>query len=301
MRSRGAATYLRVKNPLFLFLRGSADVVAAADVAAAAPPAVSAARVASLVSCLAAGAHAPALGTDSSAASAALDEGGEGSHLSGGARPPSLPSSSSPDDEYSSVPGEESSCCSRSRNSSLLRSRRSCRRMLRSLLRAARSCSRHCAARVCARDRGVGGSDRATFTTLICKTEEADEASKHASILQTGKRRKGRTPLTSGPTRSMVNAQSVASSFRPDLRSMARRARVAAYSHREEARQQPRLRQRDGVRVLVHLKDAGRPLHQGDDPPVMEVRENAPRSQAAVRQILQLVQERVQPRLVRRR
>jgi hypothetical protein len=168
-----------VENPRFLFLGGSVDVDAATGVAAAAPPAVSAARagtsaarVASLIVCLEAGTPAPAPGAVSSAASAALGEGGEGSHLSGGAQPPSLSSSSSsPDDEYSSVPGEESPCCSRSWNSSLLRSRRSRRRMLRSLLRVARSCSRRCAARACARARGVGGSDRATFTALICKEQ----------------------------------------------------------------------------------------------------------------------------------
>jgi hypothetical protein len=159
------------KTPLFLFLGGSADVVAATGVATAAPPAISAARggtsvarVASLVGGLAAGAPAPTPGAVSSAASAALGEGGEGSHLSGGARPPSLPSSSSPDDEYSSVPGEESRCCSRSRNSSLLPSRRSRRRMLRSLLRAARSCSCRCAAR--ARARGVGGLDHVASRPL---------------------------------------------------------------------------------------------------------------------------------------
>jgi hypothetical protein len=56
-----------VENPRFLFLRGSADVVAAAGVAAATPPAISAAhasasaaRAASLVGCLAAGAPTPA-------------------------------------------------------------------------------------------------------------------------------------------------------------------------------------------------------------------------------------------------
>jgi hypothetical protein len=55
-----ATTYLRVENPLFLFLGGSADVVAAAGAAAATPPAFSTARagasvahVASLVGCLA--------------------------------------------------------------------------------------------------------------------------------------------------------------------------------------------------------------------------------------------------------
>jgi hypothetical protein len=101
-----AVAYLRVENPCFLFLEGSADVVAAAGVATASPPVVpavhvdaSAARVASLVGCLAADALAPALGAISFAASAALGEGGEGSHLSGRVRPPSLSSSSSSDDE----------------------------------------------------------------------------------------------------------------------------------------------------------------------------------------------------------
>jgi hypothetical protein len=225
-----------VENPLFLFLGGSADVVAAAGAAAAAPPDISAARagasearIASLIVCLAAGTPAPAPGTVSSAASTALGEGGEGCHLSGGARPPSLSSSSSaPHDEYSSVPGEESPCCSRSRNSSLLRSRHSRRRRLRSLLRAARSCSHRCAARACARYRGVGGSDRAAFTALICKG--AGKISRHANAPRIGRRRGSGGPLTNGPTGSMVNAQSVASLFRPGRRSMARRARVAAYS-----------------------------------------------------------------------
>jgi hypothetical protein len=152
--------------------------------------------------------------------------GDEGSHLSGGARPPSLSSSSSPDDEYSSVPSEESPCCSRSRNSSLLRSRRSRRRMLRSLLCVIRSCSHRCAVRACARSRGVGGSDRAAFTTLICKEQE--------KLQNTPTSREpaeqGGSPLTNGPTGSMVNAQRAASSFRLVQRLMARRARVAAYS-----------------------------------------------------------------------
>jgi hypothetical protein len=75
------SAYLRVENPCFLFLGGSADVVAATGVAATAPPAVSAARVgasaargASLVGCLVAGAPAPTPGAVSSAASAALGE-----------------------------------------------------------------------------------------------------------------------------------------------------------------------------------------------------------------------------------
>jgi hypothetical protein len=110
--------------------------VAAVGVATAAPPVISAVRagasavrVASLMGCLVAGAA-------SSAASAALGEGGAGSHLSGRARPPSLSSTSSSDDENSEVAREESPYFSRSRNSSLLCSRRSRRRILFSFLRA---------------------------------------------------------------------------------------------------------------------------------------------------------------------
>jgi hypothetical protein len=199
-----------VENPRFLFLGGSADVVAATGVAAAAPPAVSAARagasvarVTSLVGRLAVGAPAPAPGAVSSAASAALGEGGEGSHLSGGVRLPSLSSSSLPDDEYSLVPGEESPCCSRSRNSSLLRSR----------------CSGSGRGRV--GPRGVHGP----------YLQGTSKTSRHADIPRTGGTMGGGSRLTNGPTGSMVNAQRAASSFRSALRSMARRARVAAYSH----------------------------------------------------------------------
>jgi hypothetical protein len=86
--SGGAVTYLRVEKPRFLFLGGSAGVVAAADVATAAPPVTSmaragasAARVTSLTGCLAVGAPAPAPSAVSSAASVALGEGCAGSHL----------------------------------------------------------------------------------------------------------------------------------------------------------------------------------------------------------------------------
>jgi hypothetical protein len=71
-----------VEKPRFLFLWGSAGVVAAADVATAASPitstvraGASAARVASLMGCLAMDAPAPAPGPVSSAASAALGKG----------------------------------------------------------------------------------------------------------------------------------------------------------------------------------------------------------------------------------
>jgi hypothetical protein len=115
MASGGVVAYLKVEKPRFLFLGGSAGVATAADIATATSPATSAARAGtsagratSLLDCLATGALAPAPGVASSAASAALGEGGSGSHLSGRARPPSLPSSSSSsDDEYSEVAGEE--------------------------------------------------------------------------------------------------------------------------------------------------------------------------------------------------
>jgi hypothetical protein len=126
--SGGVLAYLRVEKPRFLFLGGSAGVVAAADVATAAPlvastaragtlaarAGASVARAASLTGRLATGAPAPAQNDISSTTSTALGEGGAGSHLSGRARPPSLSSSSSSDDEYSEVAGEESPCCSRS-------------------------------------------------------------------------------------------------------------------------------------------------------------------------------------------
>jgi hypothetical protein len=117
--SGGATAYLRVEKPRFLFLEGSTGAEAVADVATDALPdasaahadasatrtSTSAARAASSVDRPAAGASAPTPGACSSAASAALGAGGAGSHLSGGARPPSLSSSSSPDDESSKVAG----------------------------------------------------------------------------------------------------------------------------------------------------------------------------------------------------
>jgi hypothetical protein len=160
MVSRGVVAYLRVEKPRFLFLGGSTGVVATADVATATPRVTSAAqagasavrvgspaaRAASLMGCLATGTPAPAPGAISSAASVALGEGGAGSHLSERTRPPSLSSSSS-NDEYSEVTGEENPCCSRSQNSSLFCSRRTRRRILFSFLRAACSYSHRSAAR----------------------------------------------------------------------------------------------------------------------------------------------------------
>jgi hypothetical protein len=157
---RKATPYLKEEKAHFLFLEAPADVAGAAGAAAAA-------RGASVVDCPAAGAPASALGDGPLATGVGSGDGGAGSHLLGRTCPLSSSSSSS-DDEYSSVPGEECPCCSRSRNSSLLRSRRSRRRTFRFLLRSTHSYSRQCAARASARDRGVGGSDRAAFTRTIC-------------------------------------------------------------------------------------------------------------------------------------
>jgi hypothetical protein len=73
------------------------------------------------------------------------------------------------EDEYSSVPGEESPCCSRSRCSSLRRSWRSRCRLARSFLRTARSRSHCCDAQPTARESGVGGTDFAALSLTICK------------------------------------------------------------------------------------------------------------------------------------
>jgi hypothetical protein len=59
----------------------------------------------------------------------------------------------------------------------------------------------------------------------------------------------------------------------------------------EGALKHPRPRQRDGVRCLRHLEDAEWPLHQGDDPLVVEEGEDSPRGQPAARQVPQRGQE----------
>jgi hypothetical protein len=62
---------------------------------------------------------------------------------------------------------------------------------------------------------------------------------------------------------------------------------------RKEVGQQPRLRQRHEVSLLVHLEDVERPLHQRDDPPVMEIREDAGRVLPCICQVLQRGQRRI--------
>jgi hypothetical protein len=101
--------YLKVEKPRFLFLEGSAG----AEATAAAPPdasaaraGTSAARVASSVDRPAAGAPALAPGACSSAASAALGEGGAGSHLSGRPAPHRFPLLLPPTTSTPTSPGE---------------------------------------------------------------------------------------------------------------------------------------------------------------------------------------------------
>jgi hypothetical protein len=177
------APYLEEEKARFLFLEASVDEAGAAGAPVAVPPDISAARAsaaragtsaaraAPVVDCLAAGAAAPAPGDAALAAGASSGDGGAGSHLSEGPCPPASSFSSSSEDEYSSVPGEESPSCSRRRYSSLRRSRRSRCRLARSLLRAARSCSRCCAARPSARESGVGGTDFAALKVTSCRRE----------------------------------------------------------------------------------------------------------------------------------
>jgi hypothetical protein len=91
------ATYLKVEKPRFLFLEGSTDAVVVPVVAAAALPdapaaltGASAVHAASSTERPAAGASTPIMGACSFAASAALGEGSEGFHLSGGPPPIAL-------------------------------------------------------------------------------------------------------------------------------------------------------------------------------------------------------------------
>jgi hypothetical protein len=74
----------------------------------------------------------------------------------------------------------------------------------------------------------------------------------------------------------MTNDQRSPSVCLTALRLTARLALVPASRIllRKALRKEPRARQRHGVGRLVHLEDAELPLHEGDDPPVAEVREN---------------------------
>jgi hypothetical protein len=60
---------------------------------------------------------------------------------------------------------------------------------------------------------------------------------------------------------------------------------------REALVQEPRTRQGRRVGRLSHLVDAELPLHEGDDPPMVEVGEDRSRAKPGVRQALQCGQE----------
>jgi hypothetical protein len=60
---------------------------------------------------------------------------------------------------------------------------------------------------------------------------------------------------------------------------------------REAVVQQPQVRQRRRVGLFTDLVDAELPLHEGDDPPLVEVGEDRSRAQPGVRQALQRVQK----------
>jgi hypothetical protein len=143
-------------------------------VAAAAPPVVPAARagasvvrVASLVGCLAAGAPAPTLGAASSAASAALGEGGEGSHLSGRVRPhrspPPRPTTSTPKSLARIAPAARAAETPHSFVPGALVTGSSSPSCTPPALAPAST------PRARTRARGVGGSDRAVFTAITCR------------------------------------------------------------------------------------------------------------------------------------
>jgi hypothetical protein len=101
-RAHGESTaYLKLQKPCFLFLEGSGGASAVPIVTAVvlAPTALIDAPAARASACStdrsAVGASAPVAGACCTAAYAALGDAGGGFHLSEGARPPSLSSSSS--------------------------------------------------------------------------------------------------------------------------------------------------------------------------------------------------------------
>jgi hypothetical protein len=173
-----ATTYLKVEKLRFLFLKDSPDAVVAAGVAATALPDASAARAGASatravpsVDHLVAGASAPAPGTCSSAASAALGEGGAGSYLSGGPAPHRsppplpLPTTSTPRSSGERVLATHAAGIPRPSAPGAP---------------AAGSCAPSCASpapapaaapRARAQARGMGGSDHAMFTVTLCWEE----------------------------------------------------------------------------------------------------------------------------------
>jgi hypothetical protein len=201
--------YLRVEKPRFLFLEGSTGAEAAADVAIIALPDASAARAGTSAACAAssvdrptAGAPALALDACSSAASAALSEGGASSHLSGRACPRRflpplpLPTTSTPTSLGEKVPAAHVVGFPRS----FVPVAPAAGFSTPSYVPPAPAPAAAPLAR--ARARGVGGSDRAAFTTTLCW-----EGRNVRVAVACGERikEKGKSPLTGGASGSITN------------------------------------------------------------------------------------------------
>jgi hypothetical protein len=109
------------------------------------------------------------------------------------------------------------------------------------------------------------------------------------------RRNKGKgSLLTAGASGSITNDQRSSLPCLTALKLMARLALVAVYSGGMVA-QQLRTRQRHRVGRLAHLIDAELPLHEGDDPPMKEVREDRSRPQPGVCYVLQCKQNPADP------
>jgi hypothetical protein len=129
----------------------------------------------------------------------------------------------------------------------------------------------------------VGGSDRAAFTATLCwEVRNVRVVAAHGRRIK----EKGKSSLTDRPSGSITNDQRSSLLFLTALRLIAHLALVTLYS-RGMVLYQPRARQRHMVGRLVHLEDAEPPLYEGDDPPVVKVRENRGRAQPGVYQALQ--------------
>jgi hypothetical protein len=174
--------YLRVEKLHFLFLEGSAGAEATTDTATVTPPDASVARAgtsvervgtsaacaASPVDRPAVGAPVPAPGACSSAASAALGEGGAGSHLSGGPAPHHFP--------LPLLPPTMNTPTSLGERVPAARTARTLHLSAPGAPGAGSPAPSSVppapipavAPRACAWARGVGGSDGATFTATLC-------------------------------------------------------------------------------------------------------------------------------------
>jgi hypothetical protein len=285
--SRGAMAYLKVEKPRFLFLEGSTSAVAVADVATVALPGASAARAgtsaahaASSVDRLAAGTPTSAPGARSSAASVALGEGGAGSHLSGGPAPCRflpplpLPTTSTPTSPREKVPAAHATGIPRP--------------FVPGAPTAGSSTPSYtppapapaAAPRARARARGVDGSDRAAFTVTLCW----EERNVRVAATRGGRVKvKGEEPThwrgvgkhNERPGAVVAVPYSLEADGAPRPRGRVLQGEAVVY--------QPRARWRHRVGRLIHLKDAELALHERDDPPVVEVREDRSCAQPSIR------------------